>query len=213
MKKDIVLVGGGGHCKAVIDVIEQENKYKIIGILDPDFINLKNVLNYPVLGDDSEIDSLSKKVKHFLITVGQGKSVLLRKNLFQKVIEKNGVCPTIISPISYVSKHSKIGVGTIIMHGARINADATIGSNCIINTNAIIEHDASVGNHCHISTGAIVNGFVKIGEEVFLGSQSVIADRLTILSKSIFGAGSVVVKTKLQPAIYAGNPVKKINSI
>jgi sugar O-acyltransferase (sialic acid O-acetyltransferase NeuD family) len=213
MKNDIILVGGGGHCKAVIDVLEQEDKYKIIGILDPDFKNLKTVLNYPVLGDDSEIDQLSKKIKHFFITVGQAKSASLRIKIYKKIIENNAVCPKIISPLSYVSKHSKIGEGTIIMHGAKINANANIGNNCIINTNAIIEHDASVGNHCHISTGAIINGFVKVGDEVFIGSSAVIADRVSILNRTVFGAGSVVVKSNLSAAIYVGNPVKKINNI
>ena len=43
--KKIILVGGGGHCKSCIDVIENENKYKIIGIID----KKKNfLLNYKI---------------------------------------------------------------------------------------------------------------------------------------------------------------------
>jgi len=213
MKKDIVLIGGGGHCKSVIDVIEQEGKFNITGILDPDYKNLNSVLGYPLLGDDSEIDLLSQKIKNFFVTVGQAKSPKLRIKLFQKIIQLGANCPKIISPFSYVSKHSQIGEGSVVMHGAKINAGAQVGSNCIINTNAIIEHDVLVGNHCHISTGAIINGFVKVGDEVFIGSSSVIADRISVLSNTVFGAGSVVVKSNLQPAIYGGNPVKKLNSI
>jgi hypothetical protein len=32
--KKVFLIGGGGHCKSCIDVIENENKYKIKGIID-----------------------------------------------------------------------------------------------------------------------------------------------------------------------------------
>jgi FlaA1/EpsC-like NDP-sugar epimerase len=32
--KKIILIGGGGHSKSCIDVIENENKYKIVGIVD-----------------------------------------------------------------------------------------------------------------------------------------------------------------------------------
>ena len=32
--KEIILIGGGGHCKSVIDVIEQENRFTIAGIID-----------------------------------------------------------------------------------------------------------------------------------------------------------------------------------
>ena len=41
MKEKIVLIGGGGHCHSVIDVIEQENKYEIIGIIDTKEIKVK----------------------------------------------------------------------------------------------------------------------------------------------------------------------------
>ena len=34
-KKDkIILIGGGGHCKSCIDVIEQEGRFTIAGIVD-----------------------------------------------------------------------------------------------------------------------------------------------------------------------------------
>ena len=46
--KKIIVLGGGGHCKSCIDVIENENKYKIIGIVD----KKKNfLLNYKVFKD------------------------------------------------------------------------------------------------------------------------------------------------------------------
>ena len=32
--KELFLIGGGGHCKSCIDVIEEEGKFKIIGIID-----------------------------------------------------------------------------------------------------------------------------------------------------------------------------------
>jgi len=32
--EDIILIGGGGHCRSVIDVIESENKFLIRGIVD-----------------------------------------------------------------------------------------------------------------------------------------------------------------------------------
>lgn len=33
-KLKIILIGGGGHCHSVIDVIEQENRFNIAGIID-----------------------------------------------------------------------------------------------------------------------------------------------------------------------------------
>lgn len=36
VKDQIVLIGGGGHCKACIDVLERQGKYQIAGIIDTD---------------------------------------------------------------------------------------------------------------------------------------------------------------------------------
>ena len=33
-KRPILLIGGGGHCASVIDVIESQGIYKIMGIVD-----------------------------------------------------------------------------------------------------------------------------------------------------------------------------------
>lgn len=34
MKEKIILIGGGGHCKAYIDAIEKEGRFAIVGIAD-----------------------------------------------------------------------------------------------------------------------------------------------------------------------------------
>ena len=109
--KKIILIGGGGHCKSVIDVIEQEKKYKIYGIIDkPEFLGTK-ILKYKVIGNDLDLKSSAKEVKNALITVGQIKSAKLRIKLFKLAINAGFVLPSIISPNAYVSKHSKIGKG------------------------------------------------------------------------------------------------------
>ena len=38
-RKIPILIGGGGHCKSVIDVIEQEAKFEIAGIVDKPVFN------------------------------------------------------------------------------------------------------------------------------------------------------------------------------
>ena len=91
-------------------------------------------------------------MQYALITTGHIKNSKIRENLFEKVLNDGFKFPTIISPLSYASKHSSIGEGTIIMHGSIINAGAKIGRNCIINSKSLIEHDVVIGDHCHISS-------------------------------------------------------------
>ncbi len=170
--KKIILIGGGGHCKSCIDVIEQTNEYEIIGILDP-FKN-GSLLGYPIINkDDKYIEELVKKDYYFLISIGQIKTAKKRVEIYKLLEDYNAKIATIISPLAYVSKHAIIKKGSVIMHHALINANATIEENCIINSKALIEHDAIIHKHTHISTGAIINGGAEVLQESFFGSGAV----------------------------------------
>jgi sugar O-acyltransferase (sialic acid O-acetyltransferase NeuD family) len=190
--KPILLIGGGGHCRSCIDVIEAEGKYKIAGIVNQPGGNREPVLGYEVLGNDEDLPELLKKHPSALITVGQIKSADLRVKLFCSLKKIGAQLPIIISPHAYVSGHAALREGTIVMHGAIINAGSSIGENCIINTQALIEHDTEVKSHSHISTGAKVNGGVSVGKESFVGCGSVIHESVQIGEKCIISAGSVV---------------------
>ena len=190
--KKIILIGGGGHCKSMIDVIEQEKKYQIHGIVDkPKFLG-SQILGYKVIGSDLDLEFLAKKYKNAIITVGQVESPSTRIKLFNLASKAGFKFPSIISPRAYVSKHSSIGIGTCVMHNAIINANASIGDNCIINTKALIEHDCAVSNHCHISTNAIINGSVKIRSKCFIGSNATVRNGIIIKENSFIKANSLV---------------------
>ena len=205
MKRPLILIGGGGHCKSVIEVAESAG-YEIKGILDiPDEVGKEVLPGHKVIGTDDEIPQYVEECD-FIITVGFIKNPALRIKLYNKVKAAGGRLATIIASTAHVSKYAELGEGTVIMHHAFVNAGAKIGDNCIINTFVNIEHDAEVGNQCHISTGTMVNGECKIGESCFIGSQSVCANCIEIASDIIVGAGSVVRKSIRVKGIYAGNP-------
>ena len=205
MKRPLILIGGGGHCKSVIEVAESAG-YEIKGILDmPDEVGKDVLPGHKVIGTDDEIPQYVEECD-FIITVGFIKNPALRIKLYNKVKAAGGRLATIIASTAHVSKYAELGEGTVIMHHAFVNAGAKIGDNCIINTFVNIEHDAEVSNQCHISTGTMVNGECKIGENCFIGSQSVCANCIEIASDIIVGAGSVVRKSIRVKGIYAGNP-------
>ncbi len=209
-KPEIILIGGGGHCKAIIDVIETENKYVIAGIIDVPKKLGQEVFGYKIIGNDSQISKFAKLYKYFCITVGYVKSPTLRIKLFNIVKAAGGELPIIISKNAHVSNHSKIGEGAVIMHHVVINAGAEVGKNCIINNKALIEHDCKIGNNCHISTNAIVNGTCEVAENCFIGSNTVLNNNISVIQNVIIGAGAVVTKNIKESGIYVGNPIRKI---
>jgi len=191
LKKNIVLIGGGGHCISAIDIIENENKFNILGILDSN-IKENNILGYKILGGDNLIPELVNKDTYFLITVGQIKSYSTRKKIAKILIENKAKLATIISTLAYVSKHATVGEGSIIMNGAVVNAKSTIGKNCIINTKSNVEHGVSIGDFCHLSTCAVVNGDSVIGNGTFIGSNATISNEVSIKENSIISAGKFI---------------------
>ena len=191
--KNLILVGGGGHCKSCIDVIEGSDEYRIAGILDtPDKVGQK-VLDYEIIGTDDDIEKYVKQDFYFLITLGQIKSADLRIRLFEKIKSLNGKFGTIVSKNAYVSKHSAIDEGTIIMHHALVNAGARIGKNCIINSKVLIEHDCMIGDNCHIAVSAVLAGGVNVGSESFVGANATIVQYKSVPEKSFIKASELIV--------------------
>lgn len=210
MNKNIILVGGGGHCKSCIDIIETECKYKINGIIDvPEKLG-QDILSYKIIGNDADIPYFAKNGEYFLVTVGHIKNPKLRIELFDLIKENDGDLPVIISPLAHVSKYSTIEEGTIIMHQAIINVSSKVGKNCIINNKALIEHDVIIGNNNHISTNANINGECIIGNNCFIGSGVTVINGVSITDNCIISAGTVVTRNIEETGIYVGSPAKKI---
>jgi sugar O-acyltransferase (sialic acid O-acetyltransferase NeuD family) len=190
--KDLVLTGGGGHCRSCIDVIECEGKFRIIGILDNKLQCGTSVLGYDVMGDDSLVEEFVRKGVYFIVAIGQIRTVEPRMKMFAFLKDSGAKIASAVSPSAYVSKYADIGEGTVIFHHALVNAGAKIGRNCIINSKALIEHDAVVADHCHVSTSATINGAAKIGEGSFIGSGAVVVNGADVRKVSFIKSGEIV---------------------
>ena len=194
MIKNIIIIGAGGHAKSCLDVINsKKNFYKVVGFID-NKKNVKKILNYKILGNDSILKKIFKNYKYALIGFGQIKTSKLREKCFKNLKEIGFKLPSIISRHAYFSKNSRIGEGSIVMHGVVVNAFSSIGVNCILNTNTTIEHDVVIGNNCHVAGGAVVNGGVKIGNGTFIGSGVVIKQGIKIGNNCVVRANTFVSK-------------------
>ena len=208
MSKPLILVGGGGHCKSVIDVAESAG-YDILGILDmPEEVG-KDILSTKVIGTDDDIPVFIDKAE-FLITIGQIKSPLARKRIYERIKNAGGKLATVIAPDAYVSKYATVGAGSVIMHRAFLNAEVKVGENVIVNTLTNLGHEVTIGDFCHLSTGVMVCGNVHIGNGVFIGSQSVVNQGVRITDNSIIGSLTCVNRSIVESGTYVGNPAKRI---
>jgi sugar O-acyltransferase (sialic acid O-acetyltransferase NeuD family) len=200
----LILIGAGGHARSCIDVIEQQGQYQIAGLIGmPDEVLTKH-LGYVIIGTDSNLPELAKNYRYALITIGQIQTAEHRILLYQQALQFGFQLPIIIAPTAHVSRHAVLGAGTIVMHGAIVNAGAKVGNNCIINTLALLEHDTIVEDHCHIATSAILNGDVAVGAGSFVGSGSVIKEGVAIGKDCRVGIGLTVRHNQSDHARFTG---------
>ena len=189
MKKPILILGCGGHSKAIIDILETSQEWSIYGLigLPKELDNL--VLGYRVIGTDDDLERLRAECKHIVLAIGQIGVNDSRLELSKRIEALGFSFPAIVSSNAYVSPYARVGDGTSIGHGVVVNASASIGRFCIINSNSTIEHDSWIGDFSHISTGALINGGVKIGKGSFIGSGTMIREGIALPSRCTISAG------------------------
>ncbi|KJU81366.1 Sialic acid O-acyltransferase, NeuD [Candidatus Magnetobacterium bavaricum] len=208
----IVIIGGGGHAKVLIDIIFTSKNYEILGIIDSQVNESSEVCGIPVIGNDGMLQGLyAKGVKNVGIGVGSVRDNNKRKNLYIKVKQTGFFTPTLIHPRSIVSTRTQISDGVQIMAGVIIGSDSFIGNNTIINTGAIIEHDCIINSHVHICSGAVISGGCKIEEGAFIGAGSIMIQGLKIGVNAVVAAGAVVIKDVPANSQVAGVPAKIMN--
>ena len=196
----VIIIGGGGHAKVLIDCIETQNMFEIISVLD-DNPDLHEILNYKVLRRTTLNSQNDVK-----IILGIGNNVT-RKKIAE---ELSAEYITAVHPSAIISKYAKIGKGTVIFAGAIVNAGAVIGDHCIINSGSIIEHDCVLEDFVHISPNAALSGAVKIGSGSHIGTSANVIQNLTIGSNVTIGSGAVVISDIPDNCTAVGIPAKPI---
>lgn len=189
-KTKLLIIGSGGHAKSCIEIIENIQKFKIMGLIDSK--KNKTINKYKVIFSDNEIMKIKSISKNLVLGLGSVDNTNKRAEIFERYKKLGFNFPTIIAKGATVSKNSKIGKGTIIFNHVLINSGASIGENCIINNKTLIEHDVKIEDHAHISTNVTINGNCKIGEKAFLGSGTILKNNLVVSKKSFIKMGSVI---------------------
>lgn len=213
MSKKILLVGGGGHCKSVLDSLIQSEQYSEISIIDKNENIGKHVHGISVIGCDDDLIKLYEDGYHYaFVTIGSIGDATHRIILFNKIQEIGFTVPNIVDSTSIISENVNLSYGIYVGKNAVINTGVTIGKGAIINTSSVIEHDCIVEQFSHIATGTVLCGEVHIGENTHIGASSVIKQRVKIGKNTTIGMGSVVLRDIASSIVAYGNPCKEVKS-
>lgn len=208
--KELIVIGGGGHAKAVISALKKLKAFEIIGYMDVK--DKGDVLGVRYAGSDEDLKAIKQKYPGCLAVIGIGCVTISdkRKRIKAQLEQLGFELPAIVSLEATVNEDVYIGKGTVVMDGAILNPGTRIGECVIVNTNSCIDHDCRIGDFVHIAPGATLSGGVTVGDNSIISAGATVIHGIKICANCIIGAGATVTQDCLISGTYVGVPARKI---
>ncbi len=166
----IIVYGGGGHGKSLIELIRALGSYHILGVVDDNLPKGTSLLGAPVLGGAQVLPDLHRDgVRLAANAVGGIGNLSVRVEIFRRLAAAGFTCPALVHPKAFIEASASLAPGTQVFPQAYVGSEVEVGFGTIINTGAIVSHDCKLGNYVNISPGAILAGGVQVGDGVLIG--------------------------------------------
>ncbi|MGZ3686625.1 MAG: NeuD/PglB/VioB family sugar acetyltransferase, partial [Bdellovibrionota bacterium] len=192
-KQPIVVVGGGGHGKVVLNILLRLSQFQVLGYIDPR--DNGPVLGVPRLGGDDALPALASKPGiAAAIGVGKLKAGGPRTKILSTLRELGFALPVIVAPTAAVSFDAVLGEASVVMDGAVVQPGCVVGRAAILNTNSSLDHDCTLGEDVHIAPAAALSGNASVGDGCMVGIGSCVKQGVRIFSGCTIGAGAAVVR-------------------
>jgi len=191
--KAVVIYGGGGHAKALIELIEAEGKFQVEGVLDDSLAAGNKLFDVPVLGGGEMLARLKARgIGQVFNAVGGIGDIVPRLRIYERIQAAELKVPAVVHPRAYIEKSAVLTDGEQVFFNAYIGSDCRIGFGCIINTGAILSHDCVLGEYVNVSPGAILAGAVNVGPRTLIGMGATINLGVKVGSGVRIGNSAVV---------------------
>jgi acetyltransferase EpsM len=191
----LIVYGGGGHGKSVIEAIRAMGTHDVVGIVDDGLAKGTQVLGIPVLGGAEELpELLAQGIRLAANAVGGIGDARSRVSVFHRLIEAGFACPAVVHPTAFVEPSARLSPGVQIMPHAYIGSEAEIGFGAIVNTSAVVSHDCWLGAYANVSPGALLAGGVRLGESALVGMGVTVNLGVAIGNGARVGNSAVVKK-------------------
>ncbi len=189
----ILVYGGGGHGKSVIDLLRVLRTYRIVGVVDDGMVPGTLVLGVPVLGGGAMLAELAAQgVRLAVNAVGGIGQVAVRVKVFERIAGAGFVCPPIVHPTAFVEPSATLAAGVQVFPHAYVGSEARVGFGVIVNTGAIVSHDCEIDDYANVSPGAMLAGEVKVGAGALIGMGTTINLGVKIGARARIGNGATV---------------------
>ncbi len=191
----LIVFGGGGHGKTVIDLVRAMGTYRIVGVIDDGLPAGSEVLGAPVLGGTSELSEWHNRgVRLAVNAVGGIGNASVRLKIFDTLAGEGFLCPALIHPSAVVERSATLEAGVQIFAQAYVGSAARVGFGTVINTGAIVSHDCVLGQVVNLSPGATLAGNVRVGDHTQIGMRATVNLQITVGEGALLGNGCTVKK-------------------
>jgi sugar O-acyltransferase (sialic acid O-acetyltransferase NeuD family) len=210
---NIVIIGSSGHAKVVIDIVRNERKYNIVGLLDRFRAAGDQTMGCPILGKEEDLPELGKlhSVKGGIVAIGDN---LVRSKVVALVKE---ISPgfrfvSAIHPRAVIGADVTIGEGSVVMAGVTINPCSAVGRFCILNTHSSLDHDSMLADFSSLAPGATTGGNCRVGEYSAICIGAILSHGVQVGEHSVVGAGSLVLDSIGSFVVAHGAPARVIRN-
>lgn len=206
MKKRIILFGGGGHSKVVIELLRTLEDWDIAGIVDDHLPEGTLVMGVPVLGNSDLLRTLRQNgINHAVNTVGGINNYQIRLHAFEKLESYHFQFPNLIHPSAVIEPSVSLDSGIQVLAKTYISSATVIDFGTLINAGVIVSHDCNIGRCVNLSPGAMLGGNVHIGNYAQIGMGATINLNVKVGKEARIGNGATV-KDDVPPhgRVYAG---------
>lgn len=189
----ILVYGGGGHGKSLIELLRLSGAYQVVGIIDDGIPAGKEIAGVRVLGGSEVLPTLATRGLRLAVNgVGGIGSIAVRMKVFQRLAEAGYTCPPVVHPVSFIEASAHLAQGVQVLPHAYVGSDAQVGFGSIINTGAIVSHDCQLGEYVNLSPGAILAGEVEVSDRTLIGMGVTVNLRVKIGAGARIGNGATV---------------------
>lgn len=189
----VVIYGGGGHGKSLIDFVRTLGSYDLVGVIDDGLPAGSSVLGVPVLGGaDVLLRQAERGIRTAVNAVGGIGDVMSRVRVFELIEQAGFTCPSLVHPTAFVEASAYMSPGVQVFPHAYVGSDVRLGFGVIVNTAAVVSHDCRLEDYANIAPGALLAGGVTVGEGALIGMGVTVNLGVTIGARARVGNSAVV---------------------
>lgn len=192
-RSSVVVFGGGGHAKSLIDLIFGSLGLEVLCVLDDRAAPGTEVLGVPVVGGRAALAALVEHGLRMGVNAVGGLGRIDSRIAVHDLLVGAGLeLPSLVDGSAAVAPSARLGAGVQVFANAAVWSDCEVGDGAIVNTGAIVSHDCSIGAHAHITPGALLAGHVQVGEAALVGMGVTTRPGLRIGARAIVGNACVL---------------------